>query len=70
MSPLPTMVPCAACGSRIEGASIWESRHQVLGSTRAYHPWCWHARERAVSHPGLDAIAHDLTQRERAPLEA
>lgn len=26
------------------------------------HGYCWHTRERAESHPGLDAIARDLAQ--------
>lgn len=51
-------VPCDACGASIEGACIVEHR-------LAYHPWCWHTRERAQAHPGLDAIAQDLTAREK-----
>ncbi len=56
-------VRCAHCQEPIEGASVWEGM-------QPFHPWCWHARERAAHQPGLDAAAHDLTQRERAPLEA
>jgi len=55
-------IRCATCADGIEGASVWEHM-------QPHHPWCWHARERAVAHPGLDAAAEDLTRRERATAE-
>lgn len=58
-NPFANGVPCSACGAVIEGACIVEH-------PRAFHAYCWHTRERAESHPGLDAIARDLAQSEQA----
>lgn len=50
-------VPCDACGSAIEGASIW------YGLSK-FHPWCWHAAEREAHRPGFDAAVRDIVRDE------